>query len=186
MTLRLAHLADVHLGYRQFSRQTPHGINQREADVATAFRHAIDGVISASPDLVVVAGDVFHSVRPANPAILDAFNQFQRLRRGLPEAPIVIVAGNHDTPRSADTVTILKLFAAIDQVYVVPREPRAIRFDHLDAAVTGYPRESFASAPRPVVLPAIASHWWRWTTVGTAKWQDQTRPLLWWIRRWLR
>lgn len=153
MTLRVAHVSDLHLGFRQFSRQTSLGVNQREADVAVAFRQAIDGMIAAQPDLILVVGDVFHSVRPANPAILDSFNQFRRLREGLPDTPVVIVAGNHDTPRSADTVTILRLFEAIPQVYVVPREPRVIRFNQLGVAVTGFPRESFASSPRPVILP---------------------------------
>ena len=45
--MRLAHLADPHLGVRQYHRQTPSGINQREADVARAFRLAVDGVIGA-------------------------------------------------------------------------------------------------------------------------------------------
>src|SRR2546427_4707412 len=33
--------------------------------------------------LIVVAGDVFHSVRPTNPAILFLFQQLHRLRAGL-------------------------------------------------------------------------------------------------------
>ena len=49
--VKVAHLADPHLGARQYHRQTPAGINQREADVARAFRLAIDGVIAAQPDL---------------------------------------------------------------------------------------------------------------------------------------
>ena len=32
--MRLVHLSDLHLGYRQYQRLTPGGINQREADVA--------------------------------------------------------------------------------------------------------------------------------------------------------
>ena len=36
--MKLAHIADPHLGARQYHRQTPNGINQREADVAQAFR----------------------------------------------------------------------------------------------------------------------------------------------------
>ena len=43
----LAHLADIHLGFRQYHRLNPHGINQREADVANVFRTAVDGVIAA-------------------------------------------------------------------------------------------------------------------------------------------
>ena len=96
--VKLAHIADPHLGIRQYHRQTPAGINQREADVASAFRAAVDGVIAARPDAVVIAGDLFHSVRPTNAAIVFAFRQFQRLREALPDAPIVLIAGNHDTP----------------------------------------------------------------------------------------
>jgi len=78
--VKLAHLADLHLGFRQYSRQTAQGINQREADVARACRRALDDVVAQEPDLVVIAGDLFHSVRPTNTAILDAFRRFQDLR----------------------------------------------------------------------------------------------------------
>lgn len=100
--MKLAHLADIHLGFRQYYRQTPQGINQREADVAGAFRAAVTDMAEADPDLVVIAGDLFHSVRPTNLAILHAFNQLRRLRDALPETPVVLVAGNHDTPRSVE------------------------------------------------------------------------------------
>ena len=85
--MKVAHLADPHLGARQYHRQTSAGINQREADVARAFRLAVDGVIAVRPDLVVVAGDLFHSVRPTNAAIVFAFRPLQRLREAQPEAP---------------------------------------------------------------------------------------------------
>lgn len=159
MTLRLAHLADLHLGLRQFTRQTPVGINQREADVARAFRHAVDGVIAAAPDAVLIAGDVFHSVRPTNPSIVDSFNQLRRVRAALPDVPIVVVAGNHDTPRSTDTVSILRLFEALPDVHVVDGPPRVIRFDRLELAVTGYPRQSFVAPHRPTVAPEPGVRW---------------------------
>ena len=63
----------------------------------------MDATIALAPEIVVVAGDVFHSVRPSNPAILLAFQQFSRLRQELPDTKIIMVAGNHDTPRSAET-----------------------------------------------------------------------------------
>ena len=66
--MRLVHLSDLHLGYRQFQRQTAAGINQREADVASVFRAAIDKIIEIKPEIVLIAGDVFHNVRPPNPA----------------------------------------------------------------------------------------------------------------------
>ena len=58
----------------------------------------------------MIAGDVFHTVRPSNPAILHAFRQFTRLRAALPDALVVMVAGNHDAPRTTETGCILRLF----------------------------------------------------------------------------
>src|SRR5437870_12943405 len=108
--VKLAHLADLHLGFRQYDRQTPRGGNQREADVAEAFRRAVDDLLVQRPELVLLAGDAFHSVRPTNPAILFLFQQLHRPPAGLPESPVVLIAGNHDTPRSAETGTLLTLY----------------------------------------------------------------------------
>ena len=83
--MRLVHLADLHLGFRQYQRLTPGGINQREADVARTFEAAIDRIIELAPEVVLFAGDIFHSVRPSNPAILHAFIHFSRLAQQLPQ-----------------------------------------------------------------------------------------------------
>jgi exonuclease SbcD len=150
--VRLAHLADPHLGVRQYHRQTPSGINQREADVARAFRLAVDGVIAARPDAVAIAGDLFHSVRPTNAAIVFAFKQFQRLREALPDAPIVLVAGNHDTPRSAETGSILRLFEELG-VDVAVDEARRLEYPALDLSVLAVPHHALVGAERPELRP---------------------------------
>lgn len=136
--MRLIHLSDLHLGYRQYQRLTPGGINQREADVAATFRATVDRVVALRPDIVVVAGDVFHSVRPTNQAILHAFFQFSKLRRELPNAVIVLVAGNHDIPRTAETGGILQLFAQIG-LDVVDREPRRLTYPDHDLSLLALP-----------------------------------------------
>src|SRR3954454_9550173 len=150
--VKVAHLADPHLGARQYHRQTPAGINQREADVAQAFRRAVDGVIEARPDAVVLAGDLFHSVRPTNAAIVFAFRQLQRLREALPAAPIVLIAGNHDTPRSAETGSILRLFAELG-VDVVAEEARRLVYPALDLSILAVPHAALVSAERPELRP---------------------------------
>jgi DNA repair protein SbcD/Mre11 len=150
--VRLAHLADPHLGVRQYHRQTPSGINQREADVARAFRLAVDGVIAARPDAVVVAGDLFHSFRPTNAAIVFAFKQFQRLREALPDAPIVLVAGNHDTPRSAETGSILRLFEELG-VDVAVDEARRLEYPALDLSMLAVPHHALVGQERPELRP---------------------------------
>jgi exonuclease SbcD len=136
--VRLVHLADLHLGFRQYHRLTPTGINQREADVAYAFRRAIDRVIELRPEVVVIAGDVFHTVRPMNPAIIDAFHQFSRLMQALPELTAVMIAGNHDRPRATETGCILKLFSRIG-IHVVVEEPKRLLFPERELAILAVP-----------------------------------------------
>lgn len=145
--MRIAHLADLHLGYRAYHRSTPEGRNVREADVAAAFRAAVERTVELEPELVLVAGDVFHSVRPSNAAIADAFRQFSVLRERLPDAPVVLVAGNHDSPRSADTGNILTLFREIPGVHVVCDRPERLHFPELATSVFCIPHNALARDP---------------------------------------
>lgn len=136
--MRLVHFADTHLGFKQYQRMTSTGINQREADVARTFSALIDQVIALAPDLVVVGGDIFHVPRPSNPAIIHAFKEFSRLTQSLPNTPVVLVAGNHDTPRSTDTGGILRLFQPLG-IHVVDREAQRIAFPALNLSVLAVP-----------------------------------------------
>ncbi len=150
--MKLAHLADLHLGFRQFDRQTAKGANQREVDVAEVFKRAVDDLLEQKPELIVIAGDLFHSVRPTNAAILYCFRQLQRLRTGLPSTPIVVIAGEHDTPRSSETGTILRLYEALG-VEVAVEDARRIAFPALDCAVLAVPQQALLKADRPSLRP---------------------------------
>jgi exonuclease SbcD len=137
--VRLVHFSDLHLGFRQYQRQTSAGINQREADVAASFTRAIDKCMALAPDVVLIGGDVFHTVRPTNTAILHAFNQFARLVHALPDAKVIIAAGNHDMPRSSEMVCILRLFAAPLGIHVADREAKRFPFEELQLSVLAVP-----------------------------------------------
>lgn len=117
----------------------------------------MDDVIASAPDLVVIAGDLFQSVRPTNLAILHAFNQFRRLREALPHTPVVIVAGDHDTPRSMETGFILKLFEAVEGVAVVQHEVRQLTFPQHDLTVLAVPHAALLAKPCPSLRPPKAS-----------------------------
>ena len=136
--MRLVHLSDIHLGYRQYQRLTPGGVNQREWDVALTFKRAVDRVITLRPDLVLIAGDVFHTSRPTNAAILHAFRQCARLRAELRDAEIVMVAGNHDTPRTSESGSIRGLFEQLG-IHVAASEARGFRFDDRGLYVLAVP-----------------------------------------------
>lgn len=140
--MRIAHLADLHLGYRAYHRLTPRGVNVREADVAEAFREATERIVQLRPDVVLVAGDVFHTVRPSNAAIAAAFRQFSALTERLPDTPVVMIAGNHDSPRSADTGNILALFREIPGMVVVENGAHPVRLEALNASVLCLPHNA--------------------------------------------
>ena len=103
--------------------------------------------------MVLVGGDVFHQVRPNNTAIVFAHNQFSRLRAALPQAEIVMIAGNHDTPRSTDTGSILRLFESLN-IRVVDAEPQALEFPDLDLTVLAVAHNQY---PRPLLKPGGGS-----------------------------
>jgi hypothetical protein len=147
--MRLVHVSDLHLGFRQYQRLTPGGINQREADVARSFQGAIDRIIALRPELVVFGGDIFHNVRPTNPSIVHAFLQFSRLRAALPEAAVVLVAGNHDTPRAAETGSILRLFRELG-INVAFSQPERFYFADRELSVLAVPD---IPGKRPALTP---------------------------------
>lgn len=132
--MKLVHIADPHLGYRAYNRINAAGLNAREADVFDAFRQAMARVAEIEPDLVVIAGDMFHVVRPSNLMIQHAFKEFAQLRRKT-DAPIVIIGGNHDSPRSVDTGCILDLFRNIEGVRVAHTEYVQVKLENLDTSV---------------------------------------------------
>ncbi|HEX8210770.1 MAG TPA: exonuclease SbcCD subunit D [Longimicrobium sp.] len=155
--MRIAHLADLHLGFRAYHRVTPRGINVREADVAEAFRRAVARVCDLRPDLVLVAGDIFHTVRPSNTAIAEAFRQFSILTERLPGVPVVMLAGNHDSPRSSDTGNILRLFCEIPGIRVVTEECSHVRLESLDTSVMCMPHNALACDHEASMDPDPAS-----------------------------
>ncbi len=107
--IRLVHLADTHLGFGAYrALDAEFAINQREADNYRAFERAIDAIMELRPDLVIHAGDVFDSARPSNRAMSFALRQFLRLTAA--GIPVVLISGNHSTPKLAGTGSVFEIF----------------------------------------------------------------------------
>lgn len=157
--IKICHLADVHLGFRRYHRLTAKGFNQREVDVSAAFRDAVDAIVQLQPDLIVIAGDLFHSVRPSNAIVAFCFRQLKRLSLHT-NAEIVILAGNHESPKRIDSGSILRLFREIDRISVADAGIETFCFPKIDASVTCVPhsvlvREALPASLRP---PATCTH----------------------------
>jgi DNA repair exonuclease SbcCD nuclease subunit len=90
--IRLLHLADLHLG-RPFQMLGEKGAAQRRALEAALIR-AVDLAIAERVHLVLVAGDLFDSPKPA-PALIElAAKELRRLDDA--RIRVAVVGGNHD------------------------------------------------------------------------------------------
>lgn len=91
----LAHLSDLHLGYKAGHKLTKQGINWREADGYKALDEVVHQILSeGTVDAVLIAGDVFHTPEPSIRSILFAQREFRILAdNGI---PVYCISGNHD------------------------------------------------------------------------------------------
>jgi exonuclease SbcD len=105
--MRIVHIADTHLGFRQLQRVDDVGRNVREQDVYDAFGRAITKAIELAPAAVVHAGDLFDSHHPSAAALRVALDGFARLRDA--GIPLVVIAGNHCTPRAASAEHVFRV-----------------------------------------------------------------------------
>jgi len=115
--VKIIHFSDTHLGFSDFELTTKRGINQREADFYHAFEEVIDAILEKKPSYVIHTGDLFHRVSPSNRAITFALLQFKRLEKA--NIPLIIIAGNHSTPRTSNSTSILALLQVLENVTAV-------------------------------------------------------------------
>jgi DNA repair exonuclease SbcCD nuclease subunit len=118
--MRLIHFSDTHLGFAESSKVDPATqINVREQDAYAAFNAIIEQAVALKPDLVIHAGDLFHSARPSNRAITTAAVGFRRL--GSAGIPLVLIAGNHSVPRVATAGCIFDVWQVLPGIYSAHR-----------------------------------------------------------------
>ena len=113
--MRVLHVSDTHLGFLAFDQVNDAGINAREQDVYDAFEYVIDQALELKPDVVIHSGDFFHRPSPSNRALTFALEQLKRLADL--DIPFVVIAGNHETPKTVYTSPILKALRSLDSVH---------------------------------------------------------------------
>lgn len=115
--MRFAHIADTHLGRRQFN------MDEREEDFYRAFHRIIDKIIEERVDFVVHSGDLFDDKKPSIKALLEV----KKGVRKLADAGIKLytVAGNHDIPKRTGALVPHELFdevVLLESSFVVEKE----------------------------------------------------------------
>ncbi|MBK9335269.1 MAG: exonuclease SbcCD subunit D [Lewinellaceae bacterium] len=113
--LKILHFSDTHLGFQAFDRVTDSGVNAREQDVYDAFERVMGRILDLKPDVVIHSGDFFHRPSPSNRALTFGLEQLRRLCDA--RIPIVLIAGNHETPKTIYNSPILRALRSLDCVY---------------------------------------------------------------------
>lgn len=121
-TLRILHLADIHLGMENYGRVDPvTGLSSRLGDFLRTLNFALDWALENDVHLVVIAGDIFKN-RDPTPTVQ---REFAKAIRKLSEAdmPTFIVVGNHDVPNALQRANTVEIYAtlAIPQVTVAQK-----------------------------------------------------------------
>jgi exonuclease SbcD len=119
--MQFAHLADTHLGYRQY------GLFDRENDFFQVFDDAIDEIIRERPDFAIHSGDLFEYSRPPTKALLTAQKGIFRLKDE--NIPIYAIAGNHDVVMRKNALPPQILYKDFGLKLISPKEPFYIEKD---------------------------------------------------------
>ena len=92
--MRFFHLSDLHIGKQL------HHYNLRE-DQEHILAEVISYAEKLHPDAVVIAGDIYDKSVPSGDAVTVFDDFLTRLSAVKPMIPILVIAGNHDSARSA-------------------------------------------------------------------------------------
>lgn len=117
----IAHFADLQLGFN-FG---PNGKSeQRRRDVSNCFQQMIWEIVRRDPSTVLLVGDIFHFANPRRAELLMLQWGLSTLSRNLgARAHIIVISGNHCTPKASLDVHPLRLFENIPNVSCVCDEP---------------------------------------------------------------
>lgn len=90
MIVKFIHMADVHLGNRQY------GSEERKRDFAQAFLDAIKFSVMERVDFILISGDLFHKKTEMDPITLIQARKVLELPKKH-NIPVIAVEGNHDS-----------------------------------------------------------------------------------------
>ncbi|AEA48103.1 metallophosphoesterase family protein [Archaeoglobus veneficus] len=107
--LKFVHMADIHLGYRQY------GSEERAIDFAQAFLRAVNFAVERKVDFIIIAGDLFHKKSEMDPVTLtQASKVLEKAKKA--GIPVIAVEGNHDSTYFRETYSWMDYLAGHDLV----------------------------------------------------------------------
>jgi hypothetical protein len=127
-------------------------------DVEQAWAAAVEKIVEAQPDLVTVAGDVVHHPRVGVHAIKAWRDGIRRIVRET-GAHVVVVQGNHDAGRTAETLSPIVVPGDYERVHLalepkrllieLPRTGQLVSVACAPFVALGYGEKVYEIAPDP-------------------------------------
>lgn len=136
MGIRLAHFSDSHIGYESYKALAVSGENQRSVDIVKSFVNIVNDIIESDPPLVIHSGDMADRTIIPIRLILLIRSQIAKLASVRPDGSrrqVVLIAGNHEIPRSHKEACFLHLLDGLPGVHVVTNRYSTIEFKEQDA-----------------------------------------------------
>lgn len=119
--MKFFHLSDLHTGLKLINRDM--GEDQKYI-----FGKIAEKAAEEKPDAIVIAGDIYDKAVPSADAV-ELFDYFMsRLNAAVPEAEIMIISGNHDSPARLNTFRKILSRQKIHMIGLPPEKPE----DHIE------------------------------------------------------
>jgi len=125
--MKFAHLADVHLGYEQYSQ------SWRADDFARVFKEAVSKCIEEDVDFVIISGDLFHRSVPNPKTIKEAIDTLSILKKK--KIPVFAIEGNHD--KTVREISVYHLLESLGLLNVLGLRRRRIENEYVTSTRLG-------------------------------------------------
>ncbi|MGC8496981.1 MAG: metallophosphoesterase [Thermoplasmata archaeon] len=127
--VRIMHISDTHLGYRQYM------LGEREADFYDSFERAIEMAREEHVDMIVHSGDIFETSHPSNQALKVFKDALMKINGKI---KYFAVLGDHDRPRKRDyPAPNLFDFLGIKVLGINGLEHEVVHIDNKELLVAG-------------------------------------------------
>ena len=115
---RIVHTADLHLD-PDYAYLAYNKLEARRLDFLNAFDQIIDFCIEEKPDALLISGDFYDKILPRNDPRVHIIERFKELNLKSRNTKVLVISGNHDTPKSRDEAkTPVDTLKALDNITV--------------------------------------------------------------------
>lgn len=147
--MNFIHMADMHLGYRQYD------LEQRFLDFGHTFKQIAEYAIASKVDFLLIAGDLFDKRSINAPTYVQAVHVLSMLKEA--RIPCIAIDGNHDRRFIKDGMSWLESLEWEGFLKVIKNFDGNLMGSYVDIGGTRIFGLGFAGSMTPETIPQIAN-----------------------------